>query len=206
MVEYMNSRYYIILYYIIRIEISMGLGFYAHQQETRSPFHQLQRLPTTTAKGIRNLVFRADAALSAASQAASQAVSRTRAAASQATMKGIYVPVDDVRKPVNKPMHIKVATSRTPVVPVREPVREQVREPVREQVREPVREQVREPVMSRMRMRIAAEAAKANVGGSNKKHLKRLVKKLVKKPIKKVVKKPLVKPAKKKVATRRISK
>ena len=198
MVEYMNSRYYIILYYIIRIEISMGLGFYAHQQETRSPFHQLQRLPTTTAKGIRNLVFRADAALSAASQAASQAVSRTRAAASQATMKGIYVPVDDVRKPVNKPMHIKVATSRTPVVPVREPVREQVREPVREQVRE--------PVMSRMRMRIAAEAAKANVGGSNKKHLKRLVKKLVKKPIKKVVKKPLVKPAKKKVATRRISK
>ena len=193
MVEYMNSRYY-----IIRIEISMGLGFYAHQQETRSPFHQLQRLPTTTAKGIRNLVFRADAALSAASQAASQAVSRTRAAASQATMKGIYVPVDDVRKPVNKPMHIKVATSRTPVVPVREPVREQVREPVREQVRE--------PVMSRMRMRIAAEAAKANVGGSNKKHLKRLVKKLVKKPIKKVVKKPLVKPAKKKVATRRISK
>ena len=155
----------------------MGLGSHFHPKETRTPFHQFQRLPTTTAKGIRNLVVRADAALYAASQAASQAVSRTRAAASQATIKGNYAQVDDVRVPANKLMHIKVAPSRTPVVPVRE--------------------HVREPVMSRMRMRIAAEAAvnaKANVGGSNKK------------PLKKLVKKPLVKPARKKVATRRISK
>ena len=175
----------------------MGLGSHFHPKETRSPFHQFQRLPTTTAKGIRNLVVRADAAL----YAASQAVSRTRAAASQATIKGNYAQVDDVRVPANKLMRIKVATLRTPVVPVREHVREPVRVPVREHVRE--------PVMSRMRMRIAAEAAvnaKANVGGSNKKPLKKHLKKLVKKPIKKVVKKPLVKPARKKVATRRISK
>jgi hypothetical protein len=141
---------------------------------------------TSPIKGVRNRVREGLQLGLAATQATGNAYRRATAAASQATMIGNYTPVDDVRETANKLMHIKVATSRTPVVPVRE--------------------HVREPVISRMRMRLATEATGANVGGSNKKPLKKHLKKLVKKPIKKVVKKPLVKPAKKKVATRRISK